>query len=61
MANPSINAKPIAQDLLKFPTGSKDLDGITDGSLSQGHATPGCGDKTLLAIEFFVRGVTAAI
>lgn len=50
------------QNLLKTPTGIKGLDEITDGGLPQGRPTlicggTGCG-KTLLAMEFLVRGAT---
>ena len=48
--------------LLKTPTGIKGLDEITGGGLPQGRPTlicggTGCG-KTLLAMEFLVRGAT---
>ena len=48
--------------LFKIPTGIKGLDEITYGGLPQGRTTlvcggPGCG-KSLLAMEFLVRGVT---
>jgi circadian clock protein KaiC len=50
------------QTLLKTPTGIKGLDEITGGGLPQGRPTlicggTGCG-KTLLAMEFLVRGAT---
>ena len=50
------------QNLLKTLTGIKGLDEITDGGLPQGRPTlicggTGCG-KTLLAMEFLVRGAT---
>jgi len=50
------------QNLLKTPTGIKGLDEITDGGLPKGRPTlicggTGCG-KTLLAMEFLVRGAT---
>jgi circadian clock protein KaiC len=50
------------QHLLKTPTGIKGLDEITDGGLPKGRPTlicggTGCG-KTLLAMEFLVRGAT---
>jgi len=46
--------------LAKCPTGIKGLDDITNGGLPQGRPTlvagaAGCG-KTLLAMEFIVRG-----
>jgi len=50
------------QNLLKTPTGIKGLDEITHGGLPQGRATLICGStgcgKTLLAMEFLVRGAT---
>ncbi len=51
-----------ARTLEKVPTGIRGLDEITDGGLPRGRPTlvcggPGCG-KTLLAIEFIVRGAT---
>ena len=55
--------KPIGNDALKkCPTGIKGLDEITQGGLPQGRPTLVCGDtgcgKTLLAMEFLVRGAT---
>jgi circadian clock protein KaiC len=48
--------------LLKTPTGIKGLDEITGGGLPQGRPTLVCGGtgcgKTLLAMEFLVRGAT---
>ncbi|HYG56156.1 MAG TPA: circadian clock protein KaiC [Burkholderiales bacterium] len=51
-----------ARDLPKAPTGIQGLDEITGGGLPKGRPTlvcggPGCG-KTLLALEFIVRGAT---
>ena len=50
------------QNLLKTSTGIKGLDEITHGGLPQGRATLICGStgcgKTLLAMEFLVRGAT---
>src|SRR5437764_10848673 len=48
--------------LLKAPTGIQGLDEVTGGGLPKGRPTlvcggPGCG-KTLLAMEFLVRGAT---
>jgi circadian clock protein KaiC len=48
--------------LIKCPTGIKGLDEITEGGLPQGRPTllcgkSGCG-KTLMAMEFLVRGAT---
>lgn len=51
-----------AVSLLKTPTGIKGLDEITGGGLPQGRPTLVCGGtgcgKTLLAMEFLVRGAT---
>jgi len=48
--------------LLKCPTGIKGLDEITQGGLPEGRPTLICGSagcgKTLLAMEFIVRGIT---
>jgi circadian clock protein KaiC len=48
--------------LAKCPTGIQGLDEITDGGLPRGRPTLVCGaagsGKTLLAMEFLVRGVT---
>ena len=62
MRKPNKIDKPVAQALLKTPTGIKGLDEITGGGLPQGRPTlicggTGCG-KTLLAMEFLVRGAT---
>src|SRR6478609_312549 len=50
------------QKLPKTPTGIQGLDEITDGGLPKGRPTlvagsAGCG-KTLLSVEFLVRGAT---
>ena len=55
------SAKP-AMELKKSPTGIRGLDEVTHGGLPTGRPTiisggPGCG-KTLLALEFLVRGAT---
>jgi circadian clock protein KaiC len=55
-------AQRIPAGLRKSPTGVKGLDEITRGGLPAGRPTlvcgnPGCG-KTLLAMEFLVRGAT---
>src|SRR5881227_3365491 len=54
------NATPLS--LPKAGTGIKGLDEITDGGLPRGRPTLVCGSagcgKTLLAIEFLVRGAT---
>jgi circadian clock protein KaiC len=48
--------------LLKTPTGISGLDEVTGGGLPRGRATLVCGPagcgKTLLAMEFLVRGIT---
>ncbi|MFP4103680.1 circadian clock protein KaiC [Coleofasciculus sp.] len=48
--------------LIKCPTGIQGLDEITNGGLPQGRPTLVCGQagcgKTLMAMEFLVRGVT---
>jgi len=54
--------KPSLEALLKSPTGIKGLDEITGGGFPMGRPTlicggAGCG-KTLLAMEFLVRGAT---
>ena len=54
------NKKEIIKKLEKVPTGIRGLDEITGGGLPKGRPTliaggPGCG-KTLLSIEFIVRG-----
>jgi circadian clock protein KaiC len=60
MAKPKI--KPAIEILLKSPTGIKGLDEITGGGLPKGRPTLVCGGtgcgKTLLAMEFLVRGAT---
>ena len=62
MAKPTKQTQPIADVLLKTPTGIKGLDEITGGGLPQGRPTLVCGGtgcgKTLLAMEFLVRGAT---
>ncbi len=53
---------PATAFLLKAPTGIKGLDEITGGGLPRGRSTLVCGGtgcgKTLLAMEFLVRGAT---
>src|SRR4051812_20916902 len=54
--------KPVLKGLAKAPTGIRGLDEITNGGLPARRPTlvcggPGCG-KTLLAMEFLVRGAT---
>ena len=62
MAKPNKKTKPAADGVLKTPTGIKGLDEITGGGLPQGRPTLVCGGtgcgKTLLAMEFLVRGAT---
>ncbi|WP_333878048.1 circadian clock protein KaiC [Methylobacter sp.] len=58
----SQKSKPSPEILLKSPTGIKGMDEITGGGLPAGRPTlicggTGCG-KTLLAMEFLVRGAT---
>jgi circadian clock protein KaiC len=62
MAKQIKKEKPILDVLSKCPTGITGLDEITGGGLPQGRPTlicggTGCG-KTLLAMEFLVRGAT---
>ena len=53
---------PPTRDLAKAPTGVQGLDEITGGGLPRGRPTLVCGSagcgKTLLAMEFLVRGAT---
>jgi len=55
-------AEPIAPALPKSPTGILGLDEIIGGGLPKGRPTLVCGGagcgKTLLAVEFLVRGIT---
>jgi circadian clock protein KaiC len=60
--NQSRSEQKVRLQLPKSPTGIQGLDEITDGGLPQGRPTlicggAGCG-KTLLAMEFLVRGAT---
>jgi circadian clock protein KaiC len=56
-------AKPALELLEKCPTGIAGLDEITEGGLPRGRPTLVCGGagsgKTLLGMEFIVRGITA--
>src|SRR5262245_3583960 len=57
------NRRPTAaRGLQKTPTGIQGLDEVTGGGLPRGRPTLICGSagcgKTLLAIEFLVRGAT---
>ncbi len=62
MLKPNKKVKPSVERLQKCPTGIKGLDEITGGGLPQGRPTLVCGGtgcgKTLLAMEFLVRGAT---
>ena len=62
MAKATKNVKPALEILQKCPTGIKGLDEITGGGLPLGRPTLVCGGtgcgKTLLAMEFLVRGAT---
>jgi len=64
-SKPSSRARPIPKtrpQLPKSPTGIQGLDEITGGGLPKGRPTLVCGGagcgKTLLALEFLVRGAT---
>jgi circadian clock protein KaiC len=56
------HSKPAGAKLAKAPSGIQGLDEITDGGLPLGRPTLVCGSagcgKTLLAMEFLVRGAT---
>lgn len=61
MSYPTPTLTPASDTLAKAPTGISGLDEITLGGLPRGRSTlvcggPGCG-KTMLAMEFLVRGV----
>lgn len=62
MAKLNKSANPALELLQKSPTGIKGLDEITGGGLPAGRPTLVCGGtgcgKTLLAMEFLVRGAT---
>ena len=57
-----VSGNPARQTLPKAPTGIEGLDEITEGGLPRGRPTLVCGaagcGKTLLAMEFLVRGIT---
>ena len=59
---PADISAPKVVGLLKTPTGISGLDEVTGGGLPRGRATLVCGPagcgKTLLAMEFLVRGIT---
>lgn len=60
-AAPQAASNGLAQ-LAKAPTGIRGLDEVTGGGLPRGRPTLVCGPagsgKTLLAMEFLVRGIT---
>ena len=62
MSKAAKNPTPLNHGLAKAPTGVQGLDEITGGGLPRGRATLVCGSagcgKTLLAMEFLVRGAT---
>ncbi len=62
MANANNHRPPVNPGLAKTPTGIQGLDEITGGGLPRGRPTLVCGSagcgKTLLAMEFLVRGIT---
>jgi circadian clock protein KaiC len=63
MTKPAVNRNPKSSWLPKAATGIEGLDEITGGGLPRGRPTlvcgsAGCCGKTLLAIEFLVRGAT---
>ena len=62
MATTNKRPQPIGSTLAKAPTGIAGLDEITGGGLPKGRPTLICGSagcgKTLLAMEFLVRGIT---
>src|SRR5437764_7194166 len=59
---PGNGSRPATRPLAKTPTGITGLDEITGGGLPKGRPTLVCGGagcgKTLLAMEFLVRGAT---
>src|SRR3977135_3597910 len=59
---PGNGSRPTARPLAKAPTGIKGLDEVTNGGLPLGRPTLVCGGagcgKTLLGVEFLVRGAT---
>src|SRR5881398_904141 len=59
---PRNGSRPLRPPLAKAPTGISGLDEITGGGLPYGRPTLVCGGagcgKTLLAMEFLVRGAT---
>jgi circadian clock protein KaiC len=61
VSDPPVPPKPV-RVLRKVPTGVSGLDEVTGGGLPLGRPTLVCGPagcgKTLLAMEFLVRGIT---
>ncbi|MEY2458547.1 MAG: circadian clock protein KaiC [Acidimicrobiaceae bacterium] len=61
-SGPAIEVDPPRRELPKAPTGINGLDEVTGGGLPRGRPTLVCGPagcgKTLLAMEFLVRGMT---
>ena len=59
---PRRSARRELATLAKAPTGIKGLDEVTEGGLPRGRPSLVCGSagsgKTLLAMEFLVRGIT---
>ena len=62
MSNSADQPMPVNRSLTKALTGIQGLDEITGGGLPRGRPTLVCGSagcgKTLLAMEFLVRGAT---
>ena len=62
MSKAAKHKTPVNHGLAKAPTGIQGLDEITGGGLPRGRPTLVCGSagcgKTLLAMEFLVRGAT---
>src|SRR3954451_5730019 len=62
MTQTTTNHRGAARTLPKCPTGIAGLDEVTGGGLPRGRPTLVCGNagcgKTLLALEFLVRGAT---
>src|SRR5881227_3199473 len=62
LTEPLLGFAPSTGSLPKAPTGIQGLDQITGGGLPRGRPTLVCGSagcgKTLLAMEFLVRGAT---
>ena len=62
ISDTATNNRAVGRALPKCPTGIAGLDEVTGGGLPQGRPTLVCGGagcgKTLLAVEFLVRGAT---